>query len=72
MPSRFWTEARTAKLKEMHALGHTAREIAAAFGGGLSRDAVIGKLSRLTSGSPAQRPSGCNKNQAADEEEGVR
>lgn len=41
-----WTEARTERLKVLHASGMTCAEIAADLGG-VSRNAVIGKLSRL-------------------------
>lgn len=41
-----WTDARVASLKELHALGLSAGQIAARIGG-ISRNAVIGKVRRL-------------------------
>lgn len=51
-PSRFqhadgWTDERVAILKELYAKGDTHGEIAIALGGGVTRNAVIGKVRRL-------------------------
>jgi hypothetical protein len=43
----FWTPARDRKIKAMEAAGKSAREIAKALGGGVSRNAVIGRSRRL-------------------------
>jgi GcrA cell cycle regulator len=42
-----WTEERVDTLKRMHAEGHSASQIAMALGGGATRNAVIGKATRL-------------------------
>lgn len=42
-----WTAARVEKLKALDAEGMSAREIAQALGGGVTRNAVIGKRHRL-------------------------
>lgn len=42
-----WTEARTQKLTELWFRGASTRDIAKALGSGISRNAVIGKASRL-------------------------
>lgn len=58
-PEMTWTEERVAKLRELWAQGKTASEIGVALGG-VSRNAVIGKVHRLKlSGRPSpikQRP----------------
>ena len=43
----FWTPARDRKIKAMEAAGKSARDIAKALGGGISRNAVIGRSRRL-------------------------
>lgn len=45
--SSIWTDSRLETLREMWAGGHTASQIAEALGGGVSRNAVIGKAHRL-------------------------
>lgn len=42
-----WTESHTRQLVEMWQEGHSCSQIAAAIGGGLSRNAVIGKIHRM-------------------------
>ena len=42
-----WTAARVARMVKMREAGHGAGEIATALGGGVTRNAVIGKLSRM-------------------------
>lgn len=42
-----WTEARIATLKELHAIGLSAGQIAARMGG-VSRNAVLGKIHRIS------------------------
>lgn len=58
-PEMTWTEERVAKLRELWSQGKTASEIGVALGG-VSRNAVIGKVHRLKlSGRPSpikQRP----------------
>ncbi len=46
-PQSFWTEERIALLRELWSEKRPARDIAAAIGGGVSRNAVIGKANRL-------------------------
>ena len=43
-----WTEERVKKLKELWGKGSTASQIAEIIGGGVSRNAVIGKAHRLS------------------------
>ena len=43
-----WTEERVKKLKELWGKGITASQIAEIIGGGVSRNAVIGKAHRLS------------------------
>jgi hypothetical protein len=43
----FWTPARDKRIKAMEAAGKSAREIAKSLGGGISRNAVIGRSRRL-------------------------
>ena len=43
-----WTEERVKKLKELWGKGSTANQIAEIIGGGVSRNAVIGKAHRLS------------------------
>ena len=43
----FWTPARDRKIKAMEAAGKSAREIAKSLGGGITRNAVIGRSRRL-------------------------
>ena len=43
-----WTEERVKKLKELWGKGSTASQIAEIIGGGISRNAVIGKAHRLS------------------------
>ena len=50
-----WTEDRVAILREMYAAGFTASRIAERIGGGVTRNAVIGKAIRL--GLPRRGPS---------------
>lgn len=47
MGSFDWTDAAMAQLKELHAAGFSAREIAERLGEGATRGAVIGKANRL-------------------------
>lgn len=42
-----WTDERVEQLKEMHAAGESASKIADALGGGLTRNAVIGRIHRM-------------------------
>lgn len=42
-----WTDAAIAKLRELHAAGYSAAEIALQLGAGATRNAVIGKVNRL-------------------------
>jgi GcrA cell cycle regulator len=42
----FWTDERVTALREYHAAGHSARQIAALMGG-VSRNTIIGKQNRL-------------------------
>lgn len=49
-----WTLDAIAKLREMHADGYSSREIAEALGAGATRNAVIGKISRLGLGGQTQ------------------
>ena len=42
-----WTEEKTAELKKLWGEGHTASQISKILGGGISRNAVIGKSHRL-------------------------
>lgn len=42
-----WTDERVEKLQEMWAEGHSAAQIAKVLGGGVTRNAVIGKVHRL-------------------------
>lgn len=50
-PTRYiqseWTEARTAELKLRWLAGESAAQIAAAMGGGMTRNSAIGKITRL-------------------------
>ena len=43
----FWTPARDKKIRTMEHAGKSAREIAKALGGGITRNAVIGRSRRL-------------------------
>ena len=43
----FWTPARDRKIKTMEAAGKSARAIAKSLGGGITRNAVIGRSRRL-------------------------
>lgn len=53
MPTETWTEERVTRLRELWSQGKTASEIGAALGG-ISRNAVIGKVHRLKlSGRPS-------------------
>ncbi len=45
--SDYWTPERVELLKKLHAEGHSASQIAKRLGGGVTRNAVIGKVSRL-------------------------
>jgi len=47
MIARIWTEAETKQATRLYADGATAREIAISMGGGLTRNAVIGRLTRV-------------------------
>lgn len=51
-----WTESRIEKLKAMHAERLSASIIARALGGGLTRNAVIGKIHRLKLPTFGRRP----------------
>lgn len=42
-----WTEERIAELKQLWHAGYSCSQIASKLGGGLSRNAVIGKITRL-------------------------
>ena len=42
-----WNTEAVEKLKELVQLGYSASQIAKAFGGGVSRNAVIGKVQRM-------------------------
>lgn len=42
-----WTDARIRKLTELWSQGASTRDIARSLGGGISRNAVIGKANRL-------------------------
>lgn len=43
----YWTEEKTAELIKLRADGHSARDIALRLGGGISREAVLGKCFRM-------------------------
>jgi len=47
MPVKTWSDAATEKLRELWAKGWSCSQIASAIGGGISRNAVIGKATRL-------------------------
>ncbi len=52
---RFWTKARTEKLKIDHASGMSASLVADNIGGGCTRNAVIGKVHRLKLPAPGHK-----------------
>ena len=49
-----WDTETTEKLKKLWAEGHTASQISKMLGGGISRNAVIGKAHRLSLGGRTQ------------------
>ena len=49
-----WDAETTEKLKKLWAEGHTASQISKMLGGGISRNAVIGKAHRLSLGGRTQ------------------
>jgi|AACY02.16.fsa_nt_gi Uncharacterized protein conserved in bacteria len=51
-----WTEERVGMLKKLWKQGKSAREIAEIMGGGLTRNAVIGKANRIGLRAAAARP----------------
>lgn len=59
MSAQDWTDDHIEKLKNLWTEGNSASQIARALGGGLSRNAVIGKLSRMgfTGGGTPKRQS---------------
>jgi GcrA cell cycle regulator len=60
MPAaRTWTEDRITRLRQLHAEGYSASQIAAELGG-ITRNAVIGKVNRLGLPRPTPAP-GVNK-----------
>lgn len=50
-----WTDHRVEKLKDLHAKGLSAAAIARKLGGGVTRNAVIGKRHRLGLSDPKQK-----------------
>ena len=60
----WWTDARTAQLRELFAAGQTYTQIAAALGDGATRNSVAGKCDRLAllrSGPRQARPQPVNR-----------
>lgn len=64
MAEHNWSEARVARLRELHAEGWSSTHIAAALGG-ITRNAVIGKLHRM--GDSAQHASARHSSEAPRE-----
>lgn len=62
-PNASWTEERIARMKEMWAEGYSASQIAAELRGGVTRNAVLGKLHRL--GAATTRPTKSRKSRIA-------
>lgn len=54
MGERTWTEERTDRAREMWFAGYSATQIACDLGG-ITRNAVIGKIHRIRAGSPEKR-----------------
>ena len=61
VPSFNWTDAAVATLVRMKAEGKSCRQIAEAIGGGVTRNAVIGKAARLMSPAVTQETSARDK-----------
>lgn len=53
-----WTPSRVAQLEELHETGLSCAQIAARLGGGVTRNAVIGKLARMGLGGPPRETNG--------------